>query len=361
MQIEPPEKEILMNATLLKPSDASWCAVLEELQHDIYHTPEYVAHAAAHAGSDPVGVVVRSQAGLLFVPLLVRPLPNSYGASGERDATSPYGYPGPIFSANATAAAKYALWDGFRAILAEHRVITAFIRWHPLFPPPTLATVSDAETQASGQTVSIDLTLSDEEFAGELRSGHRYEIRRLERLGFAVAMNDWTYWDGFIELYKETMQRVSATDSYHFSHQWFHQFRAALGDQLHLGVVTSPTGELASASLFTERCGVLQYHLSATASGYLRLSPAKLLLARVRDWAKDRGNHTFHLGGGVGGGSDSLFRFKSGFSKQCHSFFLSRMVIDRQRYQVLAPGQSTVPKEPASPAARFFPAYRSAA
>jgi hypothetical protein len=43
-----------------------------------------------------------------------------------------------------------------------------------------------------------------------------------------------------------------------------------------------------------------------------------------------RGNRALHLGGGLGGGEDSLFRFKAGFSKCRARFTTLRWVFDTE-------------------------------
>ena len=71
---------------------------------------------------------------------------------------------------------------------------------------------------------------------------------------------------------------------------------------------------------------------AARPSHFLKLAPTKLLLHSVRGWAKDRGNRLFHLGGGVGGRYDSLFLFKSGFTRHRKLFHTSRFVLNQNLY-----------------------------
>ena len=86
------------------------------------------------------------------------------------------------------------------------------------------------------------------------------------------------------------------------------------------------------------------------------VQPTKLMMHFVRSWAKDRGNQVLHLGGGVGGDSDSLLQFKVGFSPLRHTFATLRMVIDETDY-----GRLVAARDPLlDPGARsgFFPLYR---
>jgi hypothetical protein len=80
----------------------------------------------------------------------------------------------------------------------------------------------------------------------------------------------------------------------------------------------------------------------------------------IRFWAKERGNEVLHLGGGVGGGKDSLYHFKAGFSKQTHTFLTLRLIIDEEKYRHLlelrAKSLNREVEELLS--TNFFPAYR---
>jgi hypothetical protein len=78
----------------------------------------------------------------------------------------------------------------------------------------------------------------------------------------------------------------------------------------------------------------------------------------LRRWAKSRGNRVFHLGGGVGGSEDSLFRFKAGFSQQRHPFHTWRMVADETVYRRLVKRWESRHGAEADGLDGFFPAYR---
>ena len=90
---------------------------------------------------------------------------------------------------------------------------------------------------------------------------------------------------------------------------------------------------MAAAGLFVETRGIVQYHLSGTDDAFRDVQPTKLMLHFVRAWARDRGNHVFHLGGGVGGDDDSLLWFKTGFAPAGHSFATLRIVLDEAEYE----------------------------
>jgi lipid II:glycine glycyltransferase (peptidoglycan interpeptide bridge formation enzyme) len=79
-------------------------------------------------------------------------------------------------------------------------------------------------------------------------------------------------------------------------------------------------------------------------------------------WGKQRGNRWLHIGGGLGGSDDKLFKFKAGFSPLRFQFQTIRMIIDSAKYQQLitlrAKSINMLPET--LMASTYFPAYRLA-
>jgi hypothetical protein len=115
--------------------------------------------------------------------------------------------------------------------------------------------------------------------------------------------------------------------------------------------------ELAAAALITEIDGIDGYHLAGTADAHVRASPSKLLITYVRDWAKDRGDRSFHLAGSLRRG-DSLSHFKAGFSPLRHSVRSWRLICDPEAYRRLVRAWEARAGVPADAPDAFFPAYR---
>jgi hypothetical protein len=126
---------------------------------------------------------------------------------------------------------------------------------------------------------------------------------------------------------------------------------------LHLGVVMSPSGQVAAAALFTECGGIVQYSLSASDESMRKKSPTKLLVAAARGWAKSRGNQWLHLGGGLGSQRDKLFQFKAGFSETETPFAISKLVFNQHEYDVLCRRATELAHRDTD--ANRFPAYRA--
>ena len=346
----------------LAPGDPAWLAHLSEVRADVYYLPGYVELTAREDGGKPLLFVAREDGSLWLIPLIVRPVPADLGAAGCCDAVTPYGYSGPLvrvadgvdpvdWSTRAAAA--------LRAALARRGIVSLFARLHPLRPLPMEGLAGAGIVVEHGVTVVVDLTEPSELLWQQTRSRCRSHIRALERDGFAVGMDPGcTRLDEFQSVYDETMCRVGAAAHYFFSKRYYDDLRHALGAHLNLCVVEH-AGEVVCAGLFTEMHGTVQYHLGGTRTASLRAHPAELMMHFVRQWAQQRGNREFHLGGGRGGAADSLLHFKQAFSKHTVPFSSWRMVADRAAYATLVARWCALGGAAAADSAgAYFPAYR---
>ena len=349
-----------MRAELIPPESPAWSELLETTRHDFYHLPSYARMSAVTEKGEPYGLFVTEAGRSLFLPLIIRSIPH---ADGARDATSPYGYPGTLVIAPEEERASFAR-DALlfaRAWLSSQGIVSLFVRQNPVLGPAV--DFSGAEGAASvshGETIVIDLRATEEAMWSQTMSGHRNEINRSVRAGHVASIDtEFRHLDRFVAIYQDTMARVGASAYYFFDRAYITALREALGPSLSLAVVT--IGDVvAAAGLFVETCGIVQYHLSGTDPAFMKERPTKLMLHHVRGWAKARGNTVMHLGGGVGGAEDSLFKFKAGFSKGRAAFHTLRMIADPPRYAALTSerdARKDAPQEPHT-LAGFFPAYR---
>ena len=311
-----PRKRRSISVDFYTPSDPAWLDCLGGVRADFYYLPGYVRLAAAEEGGEPLLFVARDGDSLWLLPLIVRPLPTRLGTSGLHDAVSPYGYSGPLM--HVADGIDPAEWSSravmaLRTALAQSGIVSLFVRLHPLRPQPLDALAGAGYIVRHGETVVIDLTQSTAELWRQTRKRCHEHIRSSEREGFVVTMDPGlARLDQFRSIYEETMRRVGAVNGYFFSQAYYDNLRAALAGSLHLCVVERGN-EIAGAGLFTEMHGTVQYHLSGTRSAFVRSHAGTLMIHHVRHWAKERGNTEMHLGGGLGGASNSLLFFKRGF------------------------------------------------
>lgn len=352
-----------MNIEILALDDPLWRETLINLPHDVYHLPEYLALEAKRTNTSPEACLITDGNKIFFVPYLIRSCKDIDPNSSIYDLISPYGYPGILLSQEAqnTPGFPDRAFEQFKQILKTKGICSAFLRLHPILSDRLTEIFAPDTFINNGETVSIDLTLSEEKIWAHTRKGHQSTINKCKRLGLtARTVPVAEYLDKFLAIYQETMDRVKAKDSYYFSYDYFNDL-LKLSDRLHL-IVVETEQEIVCASLFFESCGIVQAHLGGTKTEYLKQSPFNLLLHHARLWAKSRGNQFLHIGGGVGGTTeDKLFIFKSGFSRQRHPFYTLRLVIDENKYNYLINLRSkTLKIEPSKlSTSNFFPTYRA--
>ena len=353
-----------MNIVTLGVEHPLWSATLEQLPHDVYHLPGYVALDAKRTETIPEAFLLQEDDKVFFAPYLLRSCADIYESVDTQvyDIISPYGYPGILMSQaaiNNPEFPDFALQQ-FRRTLRDKGVCSAFLRLHPILGADFAKVFQSDPLSEDGKTVSIDLTLDEGKIWAKTRRGHQSTINKCMRLGFTVRTVPYAeYMDEFIAIYEETMNRVKARDSYYFSREYFEGL-LSLGSKIHLGIVELE-GEIVCACLFFESCGIVQAHLGGTKNEFLKQSPFNLLLHQMRLWAKERGNQYLHIGGGVGGKKDNLYTFKSGFSKLRHDFFTMRSVVDLERYNDLLNFRANAVNKSVEElqSSAFFPAYRA--
>lgn len=347
--------------TILGTKDeALWMEVIHGTGgHDFCHLPQY--HRVAEMDGDGVAhlFVWREAGHLIALPLLVRPIDPAL-PQGWQDATSVYGYGGPIASPTDLPESvighfQTALFSAFQ----EMRIVTAFSRLHPLLPQHRILQ-GLGEFRIKGPTVSIDLTQPEEMQWAGYHKKCRNSIRKLQEAGFVgVHDTEMRYLPEFVEIYHETMGRVSAHRNYYFDLPYFQALARELGPALHLFVVLHQ-GEVVGASLATLTGGIMQDFLGGSRNAFLKMSPDRLSVDTERRCAMQMGAHVLHLGGGVGSQEDSVFDYKARFSARRHTFSTWQALFLPDIYTQLCAEkeQANASQNLRATDPDYFPAYR---
>jgi hypothetical protein len=264
----------------------------------------------------------------LMAPLVVRTI----GEGPERDATSPYGYPGIAAPAGVAV-------DPSEVDFSATGLVSAFFR-HRLGPSPLAG--------ASPRNV---VQVADPALPRKSRPTDRRQIRRNRERGYTLelvpgAETSAAQRAGFVDLYEQTMRRTEAARRYFFDPSYFALVLTA--ERTWLALATDPGGELAAASIAAVSDGYLHYYLSGSADARLSDSPMKNVVELLVDHAVELGL-PLNLGGGISRG-DALEEFKRGFANREEQWLTSEVVCDPAAYARLSAG-----RDPGG----YFPAYRA--
>jgi hypothetical protein len=270
---------------------------------------------------------IESEAGELLGPLIVREIEGT----GERDAISPYGYPGLVGSIESL--------DPAAIDFSVTGLVSIFIR-HALGPSP-LAGASERNV----------VQIADPELPPKSRPSDRRQVRRNLEAGYVLALvpGAETTADqraGFLDVYEQTMRRTEAAPHYFFAPGYFDRILEA--ERTWLALATAPDGALAAASIAAVSDGYLHYYLSGSADSHLRDAPMKSVVTGLVEHSAELGL-PLNLGGGIAPG-DALEEFKRGFANRSQPWLTSELVCDADAYARLSGGRE---------AAGFFPAYRA--
>jgi Acetyltransferase (GNAT) domain len=277
---------------------------------------------------------------VLLAPLIVREI----DAGPERDAISPYGYPGLVNAAadidhTRRGSMSAAPLDPAGTDFSATGLVTAFVR-HTLGEPPL-----------SGSSERNVVQIADPALPPKSRPSDRNQINRNLRRGYELQLVPGTETTaaqraGFLAAYEQTMRRTGAAERYFFSAGYFERILESPLTWLVLAL--APEGEVAAASIAARSDGYLHYYLSGSADSHLRDSPMKNILAALAELSAEQAL-PLNLGGGISPG-DRLEEFKRGFANRELPWRTSEIVCDAGAYVRLSAGRD---------AGSFFPAYRA--
>jgi hypothetical protein len=278
----------------------------------------------------------------LLAPLIV----SEIGAGPERDAISPYGYPGLVLNVSPSdvdhtglGSTSEGLLDPAGIDLRGTGLVTVFLR-HTLGDPP-LSGVSERNV----------VQIADSELPSKSRASDRNQVNKNLRRGYELRLvpgpeTTTAERAGFLAAYEQTMRRTGAAERYFFGAAYFD--RLLESEQTWLALAHAPEGEIAAASIAARSDGYLHYYLSGSADSHLRDSPMKNIVASLVELSAEQAL-PLNLGGGITRG-DRLEEFKRGFANRELAWCTSEIVCDRDAYARLSAGRE---------AGDFFPAYRA--
>jgi hypothetical protein len=341
------ETTLLQNSTLpqvISTTSSDWQQCLNDIPHDFYHLPGYLELEARKSNTTPEAVVIREGEQLFFLPYLIRDcyqLLNTSTSGYDKiyDVISPYGYPGILVNKagqNSEFIKKclnltYDCWQ-------QKNICAAFLRLHPILNDYIDTSISDLDKFTvchQGDVVICDLTVDTDEIWKQMRKNHRTRINKLRNSGFTVKMvSIEKYLDTFIDIYRETMNRVHANQSYYYTREYFRNLVGTLADRVNLCAVET-NGQIVSICMITELHGTVQYYLGGTMTEYLPQAPTTMMLDYIIKWSKARNNKYLNLGGGLGGNKDSLYHYKAGFSDLSKPFMTIKSIVNHDLYDHL--------------------------
>ena len=268
------------------------------------------------------------------------------------DFSTVYGYGGFIIEGNDVEAVR-KLYEEY---CKTHNIICEFVRFHPLLQN-WINCDKIYETIHLGTTVCID-TSSEKNIWENISSKNRGKIRKAIKSGLK------TYWgrfpeiiDEFIEIYSETMTRDNADEYYYFDIEFYKSILNDLKDNA-MWFYTKIDDEIASIAIFLYENGKMHYHLSASREKFKSFAPSNLMIYEAAMWACKNGYSELHLGGAIGSGEDSLYKFKKSFYRgEDKEFWIGKRIFNNELYEKMLNIRKN--EENFNSESSYFPQYRT--
>ncbi len=317
---------------------------------DFYHTYDY--HQLSKT-EDESPILIKYTDGLtnLVLPLLIRSIENS----DYQDATSVYGYAGVLALNIDEQFEKENFHKELNTFFKAEKIVSVFSRLHPYLQREETILEGLGSITPLGKVVYVDLNdpidIQRQKYSRRLKT----YINKANKACTVIEGNIEDHLETFINLYHENMRRVDADDSYFFSNEYYSKILSSSDFHSELLMcVHNETQEIIAGAIFIKTGNMVQYHLSGLSEEYMDLNPIKLIIDTARIKSTEEGFKCLNLGGGRGSAEDSLFAFKSSFSKSLEEFKIWKYIVDEDAYKMLEEKHLGADAETG-----FFPAYRS--
>jgi hypothetical protein len=323
---------LIMHTAFYRTADPEWQQALARLPHaDVYFLPQYHHLHEANGEGTAHCFVAEQDNNVLVYPFLLRPIPNT----DYTDIETIYGYSGTL-ATTTQPHFLHAAWAAFAEWAAEKRVITEFVRCHPLLNTAQYA-AAECRITLDRTTVYIPLVTEEENLWASYPSQQRTRLRQAQHAG--LICRDITHaegWRSFQTLYAQTMQQLEARDYYYFSDAYFdHLSSPQLAPYTRLFGVFEQEKCIAAA-VFLIYAPFMHYHLGGSDAAHRQHAPNNLLFHTAAAWGGKHGFTHLHLGGGrTSAPEDALLRFKKTLSHERSTFYIGRRVHQQAVYDAL--------------------------
>jgi len=312
--------------------DISFCNKIESENIPVYFTSEYQKIFADYDGSYPNILKVSKDSGTLYLPILIHPIADFF------EAYTAYGY-GGFWSESGIVLNEEDL-EQIKEFLRSQKIIDLFVRNSPFLENQRI--IPDNYNSLNRITYIVNLSHEDsfELFKARVNQKIRWAVNYAQRNGLLVEKRTYSEVrqeeiDAFYDIYLQTMKSRNAEDYYYFTKEFFLNHFETLKDNCDLYLVKKDD-EIIAGSLFLKDTRFVHYHFSAANIDYYKFQPMDfLLLKAIFDYGND-GKQFLNLGGGLSlDATDGLSKFKRKFADIEKRFYISKILIDGERYRSL--------------------------
>lgn len=249
--------------------------------------------------------------------------------------------------------------ENFHSYCLKNNIISEFVRLHPFIENHILfQKFMPDNTKKIKEIIYVDLTDDEQTIFKNFKKMNKKAIRKAKRNNVKITMsNIQGDIKKFRELYSKTMNKWKARKEFYYSLEYFQNLFQSIKNNTTLFLAKSEEKTIVS-SLLLHKFDIAYDYLRGADSNYLDIRPNNLLVYEIILWAKKQGYKYFVMGGGYKE-NDSIFRFKSLFSKKTKSFYRYSFIHNNKKYKDLCSLRNKHEKLGSVKEPDFFPYYRS--
>lgn len=319
---------------VLDCSDKNWDLYLSKIplnKQDIYYTREYYKMYELNGdGCGKLFVFIEDEDKIGIYPFMQKKIQGYKLKEDYYDIETAYGYGGPITNCDEKIFID-KFEKSFLEYCKENNIIAEFVRFHPLLKNQKIFN-TNIDILHNRTTVWLDLTKGIEKIWSEdIKSKNRNMIRKAEKSGLSVEVGKDL--DNFKKIYNLTMEKVDADKYYYFNNNYYENIKEN-NDYMLLNV--KKDNVVIASAIFMKYGEYMHYHLAGSVKEYLKYAPNNILLWEAIKYSCLNGYKKFHFGGGITNDpEDSLFKFKSSFSKDHADFYIGKRIHNQEIYNYL--------------------------
>jgi serine/alanine adding enzyme len=296
-----------------------WDAALAQLaprQRDVFWLSGWSLLAQRRGEGRALGALFRDDQGAVLYPFLLRDLDQvpylGPDFAGLHDITTPAGFGGPLSPHGTSEETVAAFRAAFEQWCRDQRVVSEFIRFHPLLET-SLLMQRHLEIEEAGQIVWLRLDQGGCRIIDTFSATARKNVRTARDAGLTCHVEtSAAAYERLGELYLDNAVRRRALPAFRFQPAHFLELRELLGSHQTLFGVRSGD-ELVAGAILLRSPDFVHFYLAGADRGHAHLRPMNVLFFEATQWASGLGATALSLGGGYRG-EDEWFRFKAGFS-----------------------------------------------
>lgn len=357
-----------------------WRNLLKKVvDKDVYSSPEYMGlfrnsrdEESENFGGEPKLAFFGNDEFFLLYPFFKRQICKldfckglAFNCDCFYDIVSPWYYGGMLYHTTDKRKEDLILLTNefrgrFNSYCQENNIVSEFMRLHPFINHDILVQCLGMNSKKLKDIVCINLNSDVSEIVENFKKSKRKGIAKSRRNNVRVFLSSDAYYiNEFHRLYTNNMDKLKANKKYYFSKFFLDKLFEVLYDNSTL-FVAEYDGKVIASSLFIFKHGFVHCYLSASDPNFNRLHPISLIIYEATIWAKENGNKILELGGGYKL-NDSLYKFKSSFSKDTVELYAYTKIHNEHIYKMLCDAREEygrIKSHSESALCDYFPVYR---